>query len=222
MTIIQTNKELKPRVLHDFYPTPREIILAAYKSYFDPEMERTPFLDPGCGNGVWGEVAQEFFKNEQDITGIDIRNVPFNSNYSRWTPGEDFLNYDFHAKEFGVVVGNPPFKFAQEFVEKALSVCDDYGTVIFLLPLSFLESEKRYKTMFTNFTCPSQVLVSTHRISFTGNNKSDNTAYAIYIWEKGNCEYNTGEAQLKWLNWTPEKKKRTKIKEEEVNFIDEL
>jgi hypothetical protein len=97
---------------------------------------------------------------------------------------------------FDGVIGNPPYKFAEEFVRKSMDLLVDHGFIIFLLPLSFLESVKRGQGLFQDFP-PYDVMVSMRRISFTKNRKADNTAYAIYTWIKNTSPDTT----LSWLDW---------------------
>lgn len=193
MTIIYSSKPLRDRDEHDFYPTPKELIRASLRYYALSHSDPGMILDPGCGGGVWGEVAKEIWPKSH-IVGVDIRDVPKNSAYGLWKNNTDFLTYNASMKYVDLVIGNPPFKFAEQFLEKC------FGTnIIFLLRASFLESKKRYKKYYTNpeFT-PSEVLISTRRISFTGNKKSDNTMYAVYYWIPNSFSQKT---KLDWLDW---------------------
>ena len=55
----------------------------------------------------------------------------------------DFLTYK--GTWNGDVVTNPPYKYAQEFVEKALEIVPDGNKVAMYLKLTFLEGKKRQK-----------------------------------------------------------------------------
>jgi len=116
------------------------------------------------------------------------------------TPNVDFLNC---SKEFkGDIVTNPPYKYAQEFIEKGLSLIPDGYKVAMFLKVQFLEGKKR-KELFEKYP-PKTVYVSSSRImcaknaDFEGMHKGCGSAvaYAWYVWEKGYA----GETVLKWIN----------------------
>lgn len=107
------------------------------------------------------------------------------ANYLEWEP----------TVKFSTVIGNPPYSLAQEFVDKSLDILSDRGRVLFLLRLAFLESQKR--NPWWKEVPLKKVWVLSNRPSFTGNGKTDDTAYALYLWEKGF----DGIAQLSWLLW---------------------
>jgi hypothetical protein len=192
MTIIYSSKELRPREPNDFYPTPKELIRAIFKDYITKYAPPRTVLDPGCGDGVWGEVAREFFPDAQ-ITGVDIRELPKNSSYTYWVT-EDFLTSGIESKYFELIIGNPPFKYAEQFLDKCLPC----NKVIFLLQASFLESKKRYLKYYKSGVRPTEVKISTRRISFTGNKKSDNTMYGIFYWMRSNI---ISDTKVSWLDW---------------------
>lgn len=195
MTIIQTNKELQPRKEFDFYPTPRELCSSIYREcailLWNPYLK---VLDAGAGDGVWGQEFRKF-SPLSIITGVELRDLNKPDGYDNWHRSTDFMSFD--EGEYDVVLGNPPYKYAEEFVWKGLELINISGYVIYLLPLSFLESKKRYNSLFMGHA-PFTVLVSTRRVSFTGNKKSDNTAYAVYIWSKQKRK----DSILSWLDWS--------------------
>lgn len=79
---------------------------------------------------------------------------------------------------FSVAIGNPPFSLAQEFVEHSLTMAEQ---VVFLLRLSFLESQKR-RSFFDRVGTPD-VFVLPERPSFTGEG-TDSCAYAWMRWKR--------------------------------------
>ena len=201
MAIIYSSKPLKERFKHDFYPTPIEFCRAAIKDldYYAPVV-----LDPGAGDGPWGQAVREKW-SDAIIVGVEIRDVEKPQWYNHWFK-KDFLDFSTTDWPFGfnLVVGNPPFKFAHQFVDKSLEVVFgkdkdlDGGEILFLFALAFLESQKRYEKYFSKNLNPKEVKVSTRRISFRGDKKSDNTAYALYRWQKDWV----GDTTLRWLDWS--------------------
>ncbi|MCB9047664.1 MAG: NAD(P)-dependent oxidoreductase [Chitinophagales bacterium] len=111
--------------------------------------------------------------------------------------GIDFLNWD---KSFdGDIITNPPYKYAEEFVRKALSLVPDGRHVIMFLKTLFLESKGRQE-LFTEYP-PKTVYVSSSRIKCAINGDfsqsgSSAVSYAWFVWEKGY----SGITELKWFN----------------------
>jgi len=108
--------------------------------------------------------------------------------------GIDFLlkrgGYD------GDIITNPPYKYAQEFCEKAIELTNN--KVAMFLKLTFLEGQKR-KKFFEKYP-PKKVYVFSQRQKCAINGDFENTgssaaAYAWFLWEKGF----TGEPIIKWI-----------------------
>lgn len=108
--------------------------------------------------------------------------------------GIDFLACE--NKYNGDIVTNPPYKYAQEFIEHALDLVPTGNKVCMFLKVQFLEGKNR-KVLFTQ-TPPIRVWVSSSRIKCGKNGVFENSmiAYAWYVWEKGY----TGDTSLKWFN----------------------
>ncbi len=81
-----------------------------------------------------------------------------------------------------LVITNPPFSRAMEFVERALDEVAPGGTVAMLLRLGWLASAQRVRF---HQECPADVYVLAKRPSFTGNGKTDATDYAWFVWGPG-------------------------------------
>ena len=99
----------------------------------------------------------------------------------------------------GDIVTNPPYKFAQEFVEQALHRVDTGRKVCMFLKVLFLETQKR-KQLFIKHP-PKTIYISSSRINCAKNGdfKTYNQsaiAYAWYVWIKGY----QGETVVKWIN----------------------
>jgi hypothetical protein len=110
--------------------------------------------------------------------------------------GVDFLgmgNFEWN----GDIITNPPYRYAQEFVEKALQIIPTGNKVAMFLKVQFLEGKSR-KGLFVSHP-PKTVYISSSRIECGKNGVFKNesaVAYAWYVWEKG---FN-GTTQLKWFN----------------------
>ena len=97
------------------------------------------------------------------------------------------------------ILTNPPYKYAKEFVLKALDLLPDGGRCYMFLKLTFLEGKSRYSEIFS-LKPPIKVLVFSQRIICAMNGEFDKypssaIAYAWFVWEKGY----TGDTIIKWL-----------------------
>lgn len=95
---------------------------------------------------------------------------------------------------YDCVIGNPPYKYAEAFVRLSLEHTVEGGYVVFLLRLAFLEGQERGAGLWKEYP-PKQVAVCSQRPSFTGDGKTDATAYAVFVWQKGY----SGSTSLTWL-----------------------
>jgi hypothetical protein len=195
--IITTDKKMRPRDPADFYPTPLAVAKAALKL-----IPSLPYFicDPGAGTGIWGKAAKQLWA-DSEIAGYDVRDLPCPDDYDYdwWFPKTDFLQLA-GVDEHDLVIGNPPYKFAEEFVRKSLQLVRPTGYVCFLLRLAFLEGQDRGSYLWKQYP-PQSVHVLSARPSFITEGdkagKTDSTAYAIYIWQKGW----QGTPTLGWLDW---------------------
>lgn len=96
----------------------------------------------------------------------------------------------------GDIITNPPYKYAQEFIEKALELVPEGHKVCMFLKVQFLEGKGRRK-LFEKYP-PKRVWVSSSRIPCgrNGNFEPSAVAYAWYVWEKGY----KGDTIIKWFN----------------------
>ena len=94
--------------------------------------------------------------------------------YTEITEGLDFFDWD---GKVDLILTNPPFSLAQEFITHSLEKAD---TVFMLLRLNFLGSIKRHDWWVKN--SPSALYVLSKRPSFTGSG-TDATDYAWFVWD---------------------------------------
>lgn len=100
------------------------------------------------------------------------------------------------------IVTNPPYKYATEFIYKALSIIPDGYKVAMFLKVQFMEGKGR-KSLFTEFP-PKVIYVSSSRILCAKNAEFEQmreeggsaVAYAWYVWEKGY----KGDTIVRWIN----------------------
>lgn len=122
------------------------------------------FLEPckGTGNIYNHPKLENYIKNYAELD-LDI----------------DYLDPEFDT-DADLIITNPPFSKALEFLEKSLSC--DWATVIYLMRLNFLGSQKRKE--FWNLHRPSHLYVLSKRPSFTDNGNTDSTEYAWFCFQK--------------------------------------
>lgn len=98
------------------------------------------------------------------------------------------------------MITNPPYKFAQRFVEHALKITDANAKIAMFLRIQFLEGKARRKLFDT---CPPKTIyVASSRLQcalngdFEGFKASSAVCYAWFVWQKGY----TGDTVVKWIN----------------------
>lgn len=155
---------------HDFFPTPMGVTRAFIAACPLPD---GLWCEPAVGDG---HIIDAVGKRAGWAT-FDIRPVaaPVLSDYHEQT---DFLAHD-EAMRFDVIITNPPFYLAEEFVRKALR-CATH--VAMLLRLAFLESRRREAFHLEH---PSDVYVLSRRPSFMANGATDSCAYGWFVWGPG-------------------------------------
>ena len=99
----------------------------------------------------------------------------------------------------GDIVTNPPYIYAQQFVEHALCLVDTGRYVCMFLKVLFLEGKAR-KKLFSQYP-PKTVYISSSRINCAKNGDfksytSSAIAYAWFVWLKGF----QGKTVIEWIN----------------------
>lgn len=165
---------------YDFYATPVDVVENLLK-FIDLSNVST-ILEPSAGTGnVLIPLSGDF-----NITSCEVREEELNTleKLSQSVIIDDFMTHDFTGK-YDLIIGNPPYSKAIEFVEKSLSLLSENGKLVFLLRTAFLESKKRYG--FWQENPLSDLLVLSKRPSFTGKG-TDATSYSWFVWDKSKKE----------------------------------
>lgn len=166
---------------YDFYETPRVAIDKLFDNY-DVAQHGTRILEPSAGSGAVCRVCRERIP-ESEITGVELQQELIDKlqpNVDACIQGSFFSAQ--HLGKYDIIIGNPPYSLAQEFVEKSLGLLNTGGALIFLLRTAFLESQKRFSFWQRNQV--NGLLILSERPSFTGKG-TDATSYAWFIWIKG-------------------------------------
>ena len=180
------NHTTTDREVNDFYatdPKAMEELLKVEK--FSPNV-----WECACGQGHLAKVLENHGYNVKSTDLID-------RGYGEGNV--DFLNCQEPFD--GDILSNPPYKFAQEFVEHSLDLIPKGRRVGMFLKLNFLESKRRRK-FFEKYP-PEYIYVSTSRLQCAKGGDFEKyklsgipIAYAWYIWKKGY----EGPTPLTWFN----------------------
>lgn len=164
---------------NDFYATP-PIATEALLKIIDLD-KNIPILEPCCGKGHISKILEE---NDFKVVSTDLIYRGYGIG------GVDFLEQKSTKESDYNIITNPPYKYAQQFVEKSIEMVKEGNYVIMFLKLTFLEGGKRYE-MFKKYP-PKYIYVFSDRVnsSLGGDFEKDNetggaVCYAWYIWEKG-------------------------------------
>ena len=138
-------------------------------------------------------MAKVLEKNGYNVIGTDLVYRGYGDKESL-----DFLEETLDEFE-GDIITNPPYKYALEFVKKALDSVQVGRKVAMFLKLQFLEGKERKQFFLEN--PPKVVYVSSSRLNCAMNGDFDKyessaIAYAWFVWEKGF----KGDPIIKWIN----------------------
>lgn len=169
----------------------------------DPEIGR---ITLGCYPNIWecavgsGNLAKVLEERGFWVTCSDLKN----RGYGRiGMLNRDFLKTtdDFtHRYTVGIILTNPPFSLANEFIIHALKILPDNGLYIALMNITYLAGQKRYEKIY-RYGSLREVYVFSKRIECWKNNirPEDKCGsmrnYAWYVFQKGYA----GQPTLYWL-----------------------
>lgn len=170
-----TGKDKEPA---DFYPTPEWAIEVVAKK---EKMKCESFLEPACGDGrIFNYVYAMYY------TGIDIQQNLIEKvrltypTYNLYT--HDFLTMDFGQTKYDLIMTNPPFSIAMDYLTKCLSLLTEGGRCIMLLRINFLATKIRLD--FNREHMPARIYLLAERPKFV-KNSNDNADYAWIVWQEG-------------------------------------
>jgi len=166
----------EPRDSADDFPTPPWATRALIEHIIGPStVAGLSCLEPACGRGYMARPLAEYFA---EVEASDAFLYGFGSQ-------RDFLDYPFEALSHDWLVTNPPFRLAEEFVERSLIVAR--RGVAILARTVFLESVGRYEGIFRDRP-PSVFAQFSERVPMVKGRvdakASTATGYAWFVWHK--------------------------------------
>ncbi len=173
-------------------------------------------LESGVGGGSF---ARPLKAKGAHVTGIDIDFMAAGFDDCDVAVVGSFIDYELEIKEdkkvvevitgtehdfggggfaFDAVVGNPPFIFAEAFINRGLEVAP---IVAFLLRIAFVTGKGRYERLWSpgNVAGLRYFYPLAERGSFTADGKTDSADYAFFIIERGY----TGDFSGRTVSWHP-------------------
>lgn len=115
----------------------------------------------------------------------------------------DFLKLPNDVETHMNIITNPPYKFANEIITKALEIMQENKKLALFLPIRYLEGKTRKQIFLKN--PPKTVYVSSSRLKCAlngdfANMKESAVSYSWIVWEKQNVYEKDHVTQLKWFN----------------------
>lgn len=189
-----------PRHASDFYETPAWVVheMIRIARHVLPMIPKS-VLEPGCG------PEAPFLKSAATawplawLAGVEYLPQPAGPLVAYRQPVLHF-NQDYMTRQstqrFDLIITNPPFSLAQEFLAASRKHLAPGGKIVFLLPLTWLACRKRWEAIYKiSDNRPESVHVLVVRPSFTGEG-TNATEYGIFVWGEG-C--NIGATKVCWV-----------------------
>jgi hypothetical protein len=171
----------------DFYATNPISVRSLLQVY--PFKEQLVW-EPACGTGnisrVLKEAGHKVFSTDLIDRGYGDGTMNF---LQQMKLPQDQIDY---------IITNPPYKWAEQFLEQAMNLLHEGNCYIAFLPITFLEGKKRYE-LYKKYP-PSDVYIFSSRqgCSSKGEFEFDNggaRCYCWIIWQKGF----SGDPTLRWI-----------------------
>lgn len=143
-----------------------------------------------CGNGNLAECLKA---NGWVVIASDLKDRGYG------LKGVDFLDPQYDSTFQRVILTNPPFSLANEFILQALDILPEGGVYVALMNLNSLAGIARYENIYSKGTLREIYIFSKRIGCWKNNERNDNKShimnYAWYVFQKGY----TGQPTLYWL-----------------------
>jgi hypothetical protein len=170
----------------DSYQTPAVAISALLRVEHIP----AKVWEPAAGRGVIVRVLEA---HGHAVIASDIFDYGFPLTFCR-----DFLLETELPAGVEMILTNPPFNVVEPFIERALELCP---SVVMLLRLAFLESERRCRLLENRGLARVHVfrkrLPMMHRDGWEGKKGNSGMAFAWFVWDRAHV----GPATIHRISW---------------------
>lgn len=168
------------RAERDLYGTPLWLIDAIVPHVLPkewPHDRKFCVLEPSCGDG---RIVEALLAAECPATlGVVAADIA-----PSYAPAFRANFLDLNPQPlYDLVITNPPYSHAKEFVDQGKLFLRPEGRLVLLLRINFLGSQKRANWWRKNK--PTGIYMTPRRPSFTGGSKTDATEYAWFQWGGG-------------------------------------
>lgn len=192
-TLGASNHTDKEREVDDFYATDS---IAVDKLLSVETLNRNIWE---CAAGA-GHLSKRLKEHEYQVYSTDIkdRGYPLDGQLDFLTATQADVPFQGACD----ILTNPPYKYAKEFVLKALELLSEGRKCYMFLKLTFLEGKQRYIELFKE-SPPRSIYVCSERVLCAKNGDFKTMkrggggaiAYAWYVWEKGG----RGRPTIDWI-----------------------
>jgi hypothetical protein len=181
-------KPIAEREALDFYATPQPLADAICRHLAAQNATWRCVVEPSAGHGPFVRAARTCWPGAEIVAvDVDVEKLLHLSRTEADTIfTDDWCSFVRVPREppFArtLIVGNPPYREAEEHIRAALGWMRDGDALAFLLRLNLLGSRSR--VALWNETPLAEVVPVVPRPSFTGGS-TDATEYAVFVWRKG-------------------------------------
>lgn len=111
--------------------------------------------EPACG---CGNISEVLIDNGYNVLSTDLHNRGYGNS------GIDFLLFEPHIQfDIDVIITNPPYSLANEFILKAMDILQPHGAYYALMNISYLSGQNRFKAIYDKGYLQA-VYIYSHRI----------------------------------------------------------
>ena len=199
-----TDEQFKQLVVHHHFPTPSQFVrhlvrylMREFEWSFRQAHWEQPLriLDHSCGTGVWNAIGTELVPFSYRVNVEYQLSKPIRVETAHeWRYGLAFQDYaaeldKLHTASstvplYDIVWGNPPFKEAEDFLHWSEKILRMGGLAINLLPIDFLGTQERTKTLHRVWR-PIRTIHVPKRISFSKDGRTDQKEYVVMVHQRG-------------------------------------
>ena len=180
------------REQHDYYATEPK----AVRLFLEIEKFEGKIWECACGEG---SLSEEMKLLGYDVYSSDLVNRGYGEQFDFLSGNmSNYLSETNKTIDMNIIT-NPPYKYANDFIVKALSIMQQGKKLALFLPIRYLEGKARKKIFKEN--PPKIIYVSSSRLICAINGefhkqKGSAVSYAWFVWEKGY----QGTTTIDWFN----------------------